>query len=142
MKTLILALLLCFPALARADSLLAARNIRPETILTATDFVVVTDTIAGAADHPDLVIGMEARVAIYAGRPILPQDLGPPALVDRNQIVFLHYTFGGLSIQTEGRMLDRGGYGDVVRVMNLSSRTTVSGTVEPDGTIRVSAPQG
>lgn len=137
-----LALLLCFPGIASAESLLAARNIRPETVLTAADFVLVADTIPGAADHPDLVIGMETRVAIYAGRPILPQDLGPPALVDRNQIVLLHYTTGGLSIQAEGRMLDRGGYGDVVRVMNLSSRTTISGIVEPDGSIRVSAPQG
>ena len=141
MKALITALLVC-PAPAQADSLLAARNIRPEAILTQADIQIVPETIAGAADHPDLALGMEARVAIYAGRPIRPEDLGPPALVDRNQIVLLHYITGALTIQVEGRMLDRGGFGDVVRVMNLSSRTTIFGTVAADGSIRVSAPQG
>lgn len=139
-RLLILALLL--PQAAAADSLIAARNIRPESIITAADLLIVPDTIAGAADHPDLAIGMEARIAIYAGRPIRPEDLGPPALVIRNQIVLLQFNAGGLSIQAEGRMLDRGGYGDVVRVMNLSSRTTITGIVDADGTIRVSAPRG
>ena len=138
----ILIVLLLFPGAAQADSLIAARNIRPETILTSADIALVPYTIAGAADHPDLAIGMEARVAIYAGRPIRPEDLGPPALVNRNQIVTLHFTAGALSIQAEGRMLDRGGYGDVVRVMNLASRTTITGIVDADGSIRVSAPQG
>ncbi len=138
----ILIVLLLYPGAAQADSLIAARNIRPETILTSADIALVPDTIAGAADHPDLAIGMEARVAIYAGRPIRPEDLGPPALVNRNQIVTLHFTAGALSIQAEGRMLDRGGYGDVVRVMNLASRTTITGIVDADGSIRVSAPQG
>lgn len=132
--------LLPLPALA--ESVIAARNIRPESVLTAADITLVADLIAGAADHPDLVLGMEARVAIYAGRPIRPEDLGPPALVDRNQIVALRYVAGGLIILAEGRMLDRGGYGDVVRVMNLASRTTVIGQVDADGSIRVSAPQG
>jgi flagella basal body P-ring formation protein FlgA len=135
------ALLLATMATASlADSLVASRNIRPNSILTADDFKVVVDDIAGAADHADLALGMEARVAIYAGRPIRPEDLGPPALVDRNQIVTLHYATGALTIQVEGRMLDRGGYGDVVRVMNLSSRTTVMGIVQGDGTVSVSAP--
>lgn len=135
-------ILLALPSQAPADSLIAARNIRPEWVLTAADIAMVPELIAGAADHPDLVIGMEARVAIYAGRPIRPEDLGPPALVDRNQIVSIHYASGGLLILAEGRMLDRGGYGDLVRVMNLASRTTVTGMVEADGSIRVSAPQG
>jgi flagella basal body P-ring formation protein FlgA len=143
MKTLTLALIFASaPATLWSESLIANRNIRPTTILTAADFTVIADRIDGAADHPDLAIGMEARVAIYAGRPIRPEDLGPPALVDRNQIVTLHFATGGLTIQAEGRMLDRGGYGDVVRVMNLASRTTITGTVQADGTIRVSAPQG
>lgn len=141
MRVLVL-ILSALPIPALAESVIAARNIRPETVVTAADIALVPDLIAGAADHPDLVIGMEARVAIYAGRPIRPEDLGPPALVDRNQIVSIHYASGGLLILAEGRMLDRGGHGELVRVMNLSSRTTVTGMVEADGTIRVSAPKG
>ncbi|MEM9126779.1 MAG: flagella basal body P-ring formation protein FlgA, partial [Pseudomonadota bacterium] len=42
-----------------------------------------------------------------------------------------------LSITTEGRALGRGAAGDRIRVMNLSSRTTVTGLIRPDGQIEV-----
>jgi flagella basal body P-ring formation protein FlgA len=58
-------------------------------------------------------------------------------LVDRNQIVTLVYNLGGLEITTEGRALDRGGLGDVVGVMNLSSRKTVTGQLAEDGFVYV-----
>ena len=41
---------------------------------------------------------------------------------------------------TEGRAPDRGGVGEAVRVMNLTSRQIVSGTVAPDGSIKVGQP--
>jgi flagella basal body P-ring formation protein FlgA len=87
--------------------------------------------------YPVLAVGMEARVAIYAGRPVRAQDLGAPALVERNQLVPLIYLSGGLAISTEGRALARGAAGEVIRVMNLSSRNTVNGRVGPDGAIYV-----
>ena len=50
---------------------------------------------------------------------------------------FLLETEDGLRILTEGRALARGGVGDVIRVMNLSSRTTVSGRIAADGSVHV-----
>jgi len=58
--------------------------------------------------------------------------------VDRNQIVPLVFKQGGLSITAEGRSLSRAAAGEIVRVMNLSSRTTVSGIVLANGSIQVS----
>jgi flagella basal body P-ring formation protein FlgA len=57
--------------------------------------------------------------------------------VDRNQMVSLVFRSSGLTILTEGRALDRGGVGDVIKVMNLASRTTVTGTIAPDGSVMV-----
>ena len=102
--------------------------------------VTVCAVAAPAEESTELapvVVGQEARVAIFAGRPIGPSDIGPPALIDRNQIVLLTYRKGAITIVTEGRAMGRGGVGDLVRVMNLASRTTVSGHVAEDGTIRV-----
>jgi flagella basal body P-ring formation protein FlgA len=82
-----------------------------------------------------MAIGQEAQVTLYAGRPIRAEDIGPPAIIERNQIVPLAYGSGGLSILTEGRAMARGGAGDVIRVMNLESRTTVTGQIQPDGTV-------
>ena len=49
------------------------------------------------------------------------------------------YADGPLRIATEGRALDRAAAGEAVRVMNLASRQTVTGTVAPDGSIEVGA---
>lgn len=133
-----LALILCLSPLAgQADTVLAARTLRAETIITERDLKMAPGTTPGALDDPLLAVGMEARVALYAGRPIRPEDVGPPAIVDRNQLVPLSYHAGGLSILTEGRALGRGGAGDVIRVMNLQSRTTVTGRIANDGRVVV-----
>ena len=52
-------------------------------------------------------------------------------------MVRMSYSSGPLQIVTEGRALDRAAAGEPVRVMNLASRQTVTGTVAPDGSIEV-----
>lgn len=133
-------IILCFLAAnqAWADTILAARTIRPGTVITARDLVVKQGNIPGMASDPSQLVGLEARVSLYAGRPIALADTGPPALVQRNQIVALVFKAKGLVISAEGRSLSRASAGELVRVMNLSSRTTVSGRVLPDGRILVS----
>lgn len=123
---------------AFADSLVATRTMRANTALTAGDIARSDRDFVGGLTDLSAVLGMETRVVIYAGRPILGSDIGPPAIVERNQIVPLIYRTGTLHIATEGRSLARGAAGDRVRVMNLASRSTVSGTVSPDGSIIVS----
>jgi flagella basal body P-ring formation protein FlgA len=123
---------------ATADMVVAAHTIRAQTLLSATDLAIQPGQMAGTVTNPNVLIGQEARVAIYAGRPIRLSDVGPPAIVERNQVVSLLFAQGVLSIATEGRALDRAGVGELVRVMNMSSRTTISGLVLPDGRIKVS----
>ncbi len=133
----ILALLLILPAMAQADSLVATRTIPAQSVLAETDMTLVAAEIPGALASVPEAVGLEARVTLYAGRPIHAGDLGPPAIIDRNQIVTLAYTAGGLAIVTEGRALARGGEGDVIRVMNLASRSTVTGRIMADGMVQV-----
>jgi len=135
----ILALLLALPAMAQADSLVATRTIPAQSVLAETDITLVAAEIPGALGSVPEAVGLEARVTLYAGRPIHAGDLGPPAVVDRNQIVTLTYLAGALAIVTEGRALARGGIGDQIRVMNLASRTTVSGRIMADGMVQVAA---
>ncbi|GAB4387259.1 flagellar basal body P-ring formation chaperone FlgA [Albidovulum sp.] len=126
-----------WPAGAAAETLVAARTLRAQSLIGPGDVIAVPGEIPGAAATAGEVIGLETRVAIYQGRPLRLADLGPPALVERNQIVTLRYAAGRLEITAEGRALGRAGIGEPVRVMNLVSRVTLTGIVEPDGTIRV-----
>lgn len=136
MKSLALLLALT-TAPAMADTVIAARTIRAQTLLTVGDVQLAKGDVAGAYGALEAVIGQEARVALYAGRPIRSNEVGPPALIDRNQIVILLYRQGGLRMAAEGRALGRAGAGDRLKVMNLASRQTISGIVRKDGTVTV-----
>lgn len=130
-------LLLLLADTAQAESVIAARTLRAMSVLGPEDLALQPGDVPGALTDISLAIGQEARVALYAGRPIRAADIGPPAIIDRNQIVPLAFALDGLDIRAEGRALARGGVGDVIRVMNISSRTTVSGRIAEDGTVRV-----
>lgn len=121
-----------------ADTIVAAHTIRAQAILSAADVVVVPGSIVGAYTAIDEIVGQEARVAIYAGRPVRHEEVGPPAVIERNQIVTLIYASPTLNIVAEGRALGRAGVGDLLKVMNLTSRQTVTGAVRKDGTVSVS----
>ena len=88
-------------------------------------------------EEADQALGMEARVTLYAGRPIPLASLAPPAQVERNQLVTLVFRQGGLEIRAEGRALARGAPDETVRVMNLASRNTLSGRVAGPGLVFV-----
>lgn len=122
---------------ARADTIVALRTIRAQEILGPADLQIQPGPGPSDLSLDDL-IGKEARVALYPGRPVRVADVGPPALIDRNQIVPLIYVRGGLRIVTEGRALARAGAGEPVRVMNLASRANLTGRVTSDGQVLVS----
>lgn len=132
---LLIAALLIAPALAQADTLVANRTIRSQTLLAPGDLVLASGTVPGALTSADQAVGMEARVVLYAGRPIRPEDIGPAALIDRNQTVTIRFRNGNLTITAEGRSLGRGTVGDRIKVMNLASHSTISGTIGPDGSV-------
>ncbi len=123
---------------AHAETVVPTHTIRAQSILSREDLIVKNATVPGAYSNLEELLGLEARVALYPGRPIRPGDVGPAAIVERNQIVLLIYDRGGLRISTEGRSLMRGGAGDRIRVMNMVSRATVSGRIQPSGDVIVS----
>lgn len=122
---------------AFADSIVAARNIRPYEVLTADMLLAVPDSVDGAAIHADQLLGMEASVALFSGRTIMLSQVAPPAVVERNAIVPLIFTKGALSIEVEGRALGRGSVGERIRAMNLQSKTSLTAIVQPNGTLLV-----
>ncbi|MCB1389177.1 MAG: flagellar basal body P-ring formation protein FlgA [Rhodobacteraceae bacterium] len=136
MRALVLAALLATPV--EADVLVAARTLRSGVAIGPGDVILLAETAPlGAAQSPDEAVGLEARVTLYAGRPIPLASLGPAAVVERNQLVTLVYQAGALLIRADGRALGRGAEGETVRIMNLASRSTVTGTIAGPGLVSV-----
>ncbi|MAX72479.1 flagellar basal body P-ring formation chaperone FlgA [Alterinioella nitratireducens] len=131
MRWLIPLLFAATPALA--DTVVANGTIRSMSVIGPADVRLVAGDTPGAILDLAAAIGMEARVNLYPGRPIRPGDLREPAVINRNEIITLQYDANGLLIVTEGRALDRAGIGERLRVLNLSSRTTVTATVQGAG---------
>ncbi|MEM8801282.1 MAG: flagellar basal body P-ring formation chaperone FlgA [Pseudomonadota bacterium] len=122
-----------------SETLVATRVVRPNSVISENDFAVAEKSVSGALASSERIAGLEARVTLYPGRPIMPEHVGPPAVVERNQPIKLIFRQGSLTISTDARALSRGGVGDVIRAMNLASRTTVSGVILPNGTIKVTS---
>lgn len=128
-----LGMLVASGAQAWGDTVVATRTIRALSVIQPEDVDIVPDIIPGALTRPEDAIGLEARVSLYAGRPIHPGDLAAPALIERNQIIPLIYRNGALTIKTDGRALARGSEGEAIRVLNLSSKVTVTAIVDTTG---------
>lgn len=112
---------------AAADPVRANRTMRVGEIVAAAD-------LSGPAGP---MVGLEVRRAIYAGHPVGMADLGPPTLVRRNEVVTMNFAAGGIDLRAEGRALGDGGAGDVIEVMNLSSRRTIRAVIVGPRTVEV-----
>lgn len=134
---LLIAIFCAVPLAAPGDTLVATRTIRAHALIGPEDIALRPVDTPGALTDPAEAVGLEARAILYPGRPVRRGDVGAPALVERNEIVTIVFARGALSIRAEGRALGRGGAGDHVRVMNLASRNTITGVVEPDGRVSV-----
>ena len=110
---------------------------RPDDLLFAERRTAPGMPKPGAFSDPIAVVGQEARIALYAGRPIKRGDVRPPAVITRNALVELVYRRSGLEIRAEGRALGRAAVGEFVSVLNTGSRGRVTGRVMQDGRVVV-----
>jgi len=89
-------------------------------------------------DSRSLIVGKMARLTLLPGHAIPFAGVSNRKLVSNGAEVRLIFSEGGLVITTTGSALQDGSIGDVVRVRNDDSGVTVSGAVQPDGSVRVS----
>lgn len=121
------------------------RLIRPGEVIEAADLTTVRLPLeragAGFVATAEALIGQSPRRQMPAGRLVLAGSVGAPVVVQRNRPVTLIYEDGALMLAARGRALQEGGVGDLIRVMNTSSSTVVTGTVTGAETVSVSGPR-
>jgi flagellar basal body P-ring formation protein FlgA len=89
-------------------------------------------------EQRSLIVGKVARLTLLPGHAIPFSAVSNRKLVANGAEVKLIYSEGGLLIMTTGSALQDGSIGDIVKVRNDDSGVTVSGAVQPDGSVRVS----
>ncbi|MBL8697277.1 MAG: flagellar basal body P-ring formation protein FlgA [Alphaproteobacteria bacterium] len=83
------------------------------------------------------LIGRSARRSLRGGEPVRENDIRPPILVARNSLIVITLRAGSMSLSAQGRAIDEGSRGDMVRVMNLQTRKTIEGQVVGPDTVAV-----
>src|SRR5216683_4787949 len=130
-------------AIETVEAAVLARGIERNEVIKASDVVVERRPkaeVGGDVASRDRAVGMQARRQLRAGQALKVADIAKPDLVQRDQNVTLTYEATGLYLTIRGKALESGTEGDVVSVLNLQSKRTVSGVVSGRGQVTVSAP--
>lgn len=93
--------------------------------------------ITGEPASRDRSIGLQLRRTMRAGTPIRVADVVKPDFVQRDQSVTIIYQVPGLYLTTRGKAIESGAEGDVVSVLNLQSKRTLTGVVTGRGQVTV-----
>ena len=86
----------------------------------------------------DDAIGMELKRPLRAGRAIRSRDLKKPVLVGRGDLVLLEMRTRAMSLTSRGKALEDGSLGESIRIENMQSKRTITGTVVGHRTVKVS----
>jgi flagella basal body P-ring formation protein FlgA len=127
-------------AIETVDAAVLARGLERNEILKSSDVLIERrpkSEVGSDVASRDGAVGMQARRQLRAGQALRTADLTKPDLVTRDQNVTLIYESSGLYLTIRGKALEGGTEGDVVNVLNLQSKRTVSGIVVGRGQVSV-----
>ncbi len=129
-------------AVDTVEAIVLLRTLERGETLKASDVLVERRPraeVGADAAARDRAIGMQARRQLRAGVPLRSADLLKPDLVQRDQNVTLIYEAAGIYLTGRGKAIEGGAEGDVISVLNLLSKRTVTGTVSGRGQVTISA---
>jgi flagella basal body P-ring formation protein FlgA len=127
-------------AVETVEAAVLARGLERNEILKSSDVLIERrpkSEVGNDVASRDSAVGMQARRQLRAGQALRTTDLTKPDLVTRDQSVTLIYESSGLYLTIRGKALEGGTEGDVVNVINLQSKRTVSGVVVGRGQVSV-----
>lgn len=105
--------------------------------LTVPEERITNDTITDARS----LVGRELRRETAEGQMLRLRDVIPPRLVTRGSLVTMRVETPYMLVTAQGRAMQDGAYGEVVRLTNTQSNRVVEGTVTGAGIVRVPTAQ-
>jgi len=130
-------------AIETVEAAILARGVERNEVIKSSDVVIERRPKAEVGNDlaaRDRAVGMQARRQLRIGQALKTSDLARPDLVQKDQAVVLIYQAVGLHLTIRGKALEGGTEGDVVSVMNLQSKRTVSGVVTGRGQVSITGP--
>ena len=130
----------------RADLPVLNRMLSPGATIAAGDLDMIKvrrDRIGpDVATDAAQLIGKTPRRQLRAGEPVRLADVQLPILVHKGDLVTIVLDTGSLQLTAQGKALDDGAQGVLVRVENTKSNRVVDAAVSGPGTVAVNLPGG
>ncbi len=90
----------------------------------------------------DQLIGMTPHTTLRANQLVSTTEIERPVAVARGALVTMVLKAGAMSLSAQGRAVDQGSIGDVIRVTNTHSNVVVQATVDGPNLVHVSLTSG
>ncbi len=87
--------------------------------------------------NPRMLIGLEPRYQLRPGVPVRTNEVQKSVVVGKNSSVTIVLRSKFMTLTAQGRAIEDGSVGDVVRVTNVQSKQTVDAKVEGPGQVSV-----
>ena len=119
-----------------------AHPLSPGDVITRGDLTMIAiradrmsqDLVGETAD----LIGKTPRRALRAGEPVRASDIEVPVLVHRGNLVTIVLETPNMRLTAEGKAMEDGGKGAVIRVTNTKSNRAIDAVVAAPGIVSVS----
>lgn len=83
------------------------------------------------------MIGKSPRHTVRPGYPVRTNELRDPVVIEKNSLVTIRLEQSRMILTVQGRALEEGTQGDVIRVMNTKSNKTINAIVANSSTVHV-----
>lgn len=83
------------------------------------------------------LVGQQTVRPLEAGKAVNKLHVRVAPMISRNQMVTLVYRKGGIELSGSAQALEDGQQGQTIRIVNPSTRSTLTGTVMSDSTVHV-----
>lgn len=121
-----------------------SRRIGAGETITAADIAKVelrSDALeSDVAANPEDLVGQAPRRALSPNQPVRMRDVQSPRFVDKGALVTIILSTPRMQLSAQGRALQEGGKGDVIRVTNSQSNRTIEATVVGFNQVAVAKP--
>ena len=127
-------------AIETVEAAVLTRDVERSEVLKSSDVIAQRRPraeVGSDAATRRLAVGMQMRKQLHAGQALRVSDLAKADLVQRDDNVILIYESTGLYLTIRGKAMEGGTEGDVVNVLNLQSKRTVSGVVIGRGQVAI-----
>ena len=107
------------------------------TSLTSTE-VPAARMSASMITSADAIVGQVARRNMRANMPLFGFDFAKPVVVKKGDLVTMSVDIPGIQLSAQGQAMANAGKGDVISIMNTSSRRMVEARITGAGTAVIS----